>query len=143
MNYVSVFTSDGLLAPSFLENVLQVELAGFVAGSDQRPAGAVEEAHFVGFRLPKSELLRRHVLLHLQVPLRRLEREKGWGGEMGVTMVLDLIIPPLPICRTRVENGSSNKADRHKSRVRNSISHCQSLRLFYLYNAQKCTKSKA
>ena len=81
---VSVSTSDGLLVSSLFENVLQVKLAGFVAGSDQRPAGAVKKAHLVGFRLPKSELLRRHVLLHLQVPLRRLEREKGWGGEMGV-----------------------------------------------------------
>ena len=39
-------------------------------------------------------------------------------------------------------NVTLNKADRHKSRARNSISHCasQSVRLYYLYKAQNKEK---
>ena len=62
---------------SLLQNVLQIEFSSFVAGPDQRSAGAVKESHFVSLRFPVSELLRGNVFLHFEVPLSRLNRGRN------------------------------------------------------------------
>lgn len=58
-----------LLGP-LLQYILDEGLARLVRGAHERPAGAVQEAHVHGALLPHVELVRRDVLLHLEMPRR-------------------------------------------------------------------------
>ena len=50
---------------SLLHNILDVELPSLVGGTDQWPTGSVGKPQPVSHLLPKLELLRRNILLHL------------------------------------------------------------------------------
>mmetsp|Transcript_23260 Transcript_23260/g.65900 ORF Transcript_23260/g.65900 Transcript_23260/m.65900 type:complete len:440 (+) Transcript_23260:59-1378(+) len=67
------FSTFGKSLLLLVQVILQEEFAGLVTRSDKRSGCDVLEAHAFGARLPFRKFLRRHVLLHWQMALRRLQ----------------------------------------------------------------------
>src|SRR5256886_7362684 len=67
----SVVLSPPRISPSFPDDLLQEKFAGSVRRSDERSGGDVGETHRLARLAESVEGLRRHILLHGEMPIAR------------------------------------------------------------------------